>query len=154
MKKEFNLRSLAKALAHDISPARIHKSFKKMNDAYFELNPEIRLASSFSHAAAAAQQVWGASLSMASGVLGTTVGSMLISGGSSSFETAVIAGLLGAGGGLTLLNPVCSKLIMKYHEASARRWGRITGKEENEFPQFEAFPEFRKAWAGNELKPQ
>lgn len=156
MKNKFNIVSLAKALAHDISPVRIHKHFKKMNDAYLELNPNSWLASSFSHAAAAAEQVWGATISATTGFsCGAAGGFLVTGGGNSSPKTVVVAALIGGMGGLLFLNPLCAKMIVKYHKASARRWDKVMNREESEcrqISQFDAYPETRKVLT--EMQPQ
>lgn len=165
MKKEFNLRSLAKALAHDISPKRIHAGLKaaEIIRRGRSHDPDSRLDTDTANLQAGGFQAVGMLLGFEIGALGT-IGAILAAGGNGSSEATVAATFVGAIVGATLFNPVfargTTKLIAGTDHAFTKLFNKIAvkfGEKEEEikqFPQFEAFPEFRKAWAGNELKPQ
>lgn len=161
MKKEFNLRSLAKALAHDISPVRVHNGLKEMIDFYDRLHhiESDRVASVFNCVGAMGLHMTGAGL----GASGCGFIAFLATRGIGLPDRVAVATEVSAIlAGAVLLNPMAAKIIMNVFETSgtamcrlANKLARAIGKKECEirpYPKFDAYPEFRKALA--EMKPQ
>ena len=149
MKNEFNFVSLVKALAHDVvtSPVRVHEGLKETLKIYYRTE-EGPVSGFMSNTGAAIHQGMCLALGAEAGALITILATL----GTIRAEAGLI-------GGAVFLNPLIAKLTVDYLAWAGngidRKFEKLGSKKSpRQFPKFEAYPEFRKVWAGNEPRPQ